>query len=282
MDQKKPYRKKRYSNYNANKKKYYPHNYEFHKKPNLSINQFLALNELIGRAQLAAKLGMQYGTDRDVYQALGYPTDKIEYSSYAARYLRQDIARAVIDRPVNATWRGKLDIVESDDDKDTLLEKEWKALEDNEVGMMFPDTHQHNTQVTLSGITFARTMEIINGYTVTFEDGQYVLNLYGANHNILDVANANQVSLRANLSGGLIVAGSGVTEQDMDDIVDKIFDEPVTDHEDSGSFGESIINAAKLLGYKVTKSGDVITIYEANGVDIWRQYNLADGGRVQV
>lgn len=81
-----------------------------------------------------------------------------------------------------------------------------KALEDDEAGIWALDTHRHNTEVTLSGITFARTFEIINDYTVTFGDGQYVLNLYGANHNILDVANANQVSLRGNLSGGLLVS----------------------------------------------------------------------------
>lgn len=38
----------------------------------------------------------------------------------------------------------------------------------------------------------------------------------------------------------------------------------------------------KLTGNKVTKVGDVITIFEADEVTPWRQYNLANGGRVQV
>jgi hypothetical protein len=38
----------------------------------------------------------------------------------------------------------------------------------------------------------------------------------------------------------------------------------------------------QLLGNKVTKSGDVITIYETDGITVWRQYNLASGGRVEV
>jgi hypothetical protein len=38
----------------------------------------------------------------------------------------------------------------------------------------------------------------------------------------------------------------------------------------------------KLTGHKVTKSGDTITIYESNGVDTWRQYDLANGGRIQL
>jgi len=44
--------------------------------------------------------------------------------------------------------------------------KDW---EDSDVGMAMPDTHNHNTQVQLSGVTYARTFEIINGYTVEFE-----------------------------------------------------------------------------------------------------------------
>lgn len=38
----------------------------------------------------------------------------------------------------------------------------------------------------------------------------------------------------------------------------------------------------KLTGHKVTKSGDIITIYEEDGVTTWRQYNLAGGGRRQL
>ena len=62
-----------------------------------------------------------------------------------------------------------------------------KDLEDNEEGMMFPDTHKHTTETTLGGVTYARFVEIINGYTLTFEDGNYAVNLYGANNNLSDV-----------------------------------------------------------------------------------------------
>ena len=86
------------------------------------------MSQLVGRAQLAAKLGQQYGTDRDIYEALGYKKS-IEYNDYAARYYRQDIAKAIIDRPVKITWRGELAIIESDDDKETALEKGWLDLE---------------------------------------------------------------------------------------------------------------------------------------------------------
>jgi hypothetical protein len=91
-----------------------------------------------------------------------------------------------------------------------------KDLEDGE-GMPFPDTHQHNTTVTIGGVTLARVVEIINGYTVTFEDGQYAVNLVGANNNISDVANVNQVSIRSGNTAGLVQVSSGSglsTEQD--------------------------------------------------------------------
>lgn len=100
-----------------------------------------------------------------------------------------------------------------------------KDMEDSEEGIIFPDTHSHNTEVTVGGVTLAHVVEIINDYTVTFEDGQYAVNLYGANHNVVDVANLNQVSFRSSNSAGLItvVSGSGVTEQDKVDIADEVW-----------------------------------------------------------
>lgn len=79
-----------------------------------------------------------------------------------------------------------------------------KALEAGEEGQPHLDTHTHNTEVTLGGLTYARVIEIINGYTITFEDGQWAVNLVGANSNVADVVNVNQVSVRSANSAGLI------------------------------------------------------------------------------
>ena len=79
-----------------------------------------------------------------------------------------------------------------------------KDLEDDEAGMPFLRTHNHNTEVVVTGTIIPRIIEIINGYTVTFEDGQYIVSLVGANSNVLDVTNLNQVSVRANNSAGLV------------------------------------------------------------------------------
>lgn len=85
-----------------------------------------------------------------------------------------------------------------------IFRLELKDLEDSEEGIVYPDTHRHNTTVTVGGVTLARVVEIINDYTVTFEDGSYAVNLVGANSNIADVINLNQVSVRSANSAGLI------------------------------------------------------------------------------
>lgn len=84
---------------------------------------------LVSRAELTAKLGRQYGGDRKLYEALGYK-ESLEYSDYWTQYERQDIAKAIIDRPVKATWQGGVALIESDDDEDTALEKAFSDLYD--------------------------------------------------------------------------------------------------------------------------------------------------------
>jgi len=79
---------------------------------------------------------------------------------------------------------------------------ELKSIEAGE-GIPFLDTHNHNPPVTVGGVTLARVVEIINGYSITFEDDQYAVNLVGANSNIGDVVNVNQVSVRSANSAGL-------------------------------------------------------------------------------
>jgi len=78
-----------------------------------------------------------------------------------------------------------------------------KDREDDNDGIQYPDTHSHNTTVEVSGAVLARVVEMINGYTITFEDGQYAVNLVGANSNLGDVVNVNQVSIRTANSAGL-------------------------------------------------------------------------------
>lgn len=133
-----------------------------------------------------------------------------------------------------------------------------KELEDDSDGIQLPDTHRHNTQVSLGGVTLARTFEIINGYTVTFEDGQYAVRLTGGNNNLADVMNVNQVSLRSNNSAGMIVTGAG----DPNEVADAVFAKAI----ESGLTFQSAIRltTAVLMG-KLSGAGTAeVTIRDTN------------------
>ena len=86
-------------------------------------------------------------------------------------------------------------------------------LQDDEEGIPFDTIYQHNTEVIVAGTTFARTIEIINGYSIEFEDGQYTVRLEGSNNNIFDVEAGilvqNQVQVIPTNSAGLIISGAG-------------------------------------------------------------------------
>jgi hypothetical protein len=93
------------------------------------------MEALLSTARIAASLGYSYGTDRDLYQALGYVGQSdLNYDKYVAQYTRQDLAKAVINRPVNATWSGELSLFESSDVEETRLEEAWKDL-DNKLAL---------------------------------------------------------------------------------------------------------------------------------------------------
>lgn len=112
---------------------------------------------------------------------------------------------------------------------------ELKALEASVEGMAYVDTHSHNTTVTVGGVTLARVVEIINGYTVTFEDGQYAVNLVGANSNVSDVTNLNQVSIRASNSAGLVEASDVATAAQT--VASAVWDKALVDHTTETTFG---------------------------------------------
>jgi hypothetical protein len=76
--------------------------------------------------------------------------------------------------------------------------KDLKALEAAETGIVFEDTHRHNTQVTIAGVTYARLIEILNStnspqtdeYEVFFSpDTTYSVRLAGSNNNVFDLQN---------------------------------------------------------------------------------------------
>ena len=123
-----------------------------------------------------------------------------------------------------------------------------KAYEAAEYGIYLLKTHNHNTEVTLGSLTFARVIEILPPYTVTFEDGQYAVNLVNANSNVAERTNVNQVSVRSANSAGLVAATSTVTTADINAIADQVWSEILSDHTSTAG------SAAKALKDIKTKA----------------------------
>ena len=120
-----------------------------------------------------------------------------------------------------------------------------KDIEDSEDGMVHDDTHRHSTQVLLGGVTYARTLEIINGYTVEFlPDSNWTARLAESNNNIADVKVVNSVSVIQQNSAGLAVAAGA----------DAVWDEPL----ESGYTAREVVRvmsaalAGKLSGAATT------------------------------
>lgn len=86
------------------------------------------MSTLLNRISLGNQISSEsYSGDRNVSIALGYK-DTLSFSDYLYRYFRQDIAKAVIDRPVKASWKGDIEVIENTKSKRTKFEKEWRRL----------------------------------------------------------------------------------------------------------------------------------------------------------
>jgi hypothetical protein len=109
-----------------------------------------------------------------------------------------------------------------------VFREDLLLLSESEEGMPFPDTHQHYTEVTVAGVTYARFIIIINMYEIEFEDGQYSVRLAGSNNNFFDVENdilvQNQVQVIPGNAAGLIkVIVGGVEAPTVSEIADEVW-----------------------------------------------------------
>lgn len=155
-----------------------------------------------------------------------------------------------------------------------LLRLDLKDLEDNEDGIMFPTTHNHNTEITLSGVTYARFIEIINGYVVDFTDDVtpgdfFIINCTGANHNLADVLATihRHYALIVNNAAGLItktvISGSGL-DVAQDALLTKIGDIMEADEEIRATTFKKFKKgtATPLVVKNVTKVGNDVDLVE--------------------
>ena len=130
-----------------------------------------------------------------------------------------------------------------------------RDLEDDVEGMVFDTTHKYIDPISVGGVVLARVVEIINGYTVTFENGTYRVNLTGANTNLADVTNVNNVSVSSSNSAGL---------QDLSTLLTAAYNGEVCVDPLNGQSGTVIPIGTR--GTPVDNLADAKVIADANGI----------------
>lgn len=137
---------------------------------------------------------------------------------------------------------------------------EVNSLLASEPYIWMDDAYQHNTEVTVAGTTYARTLEFINGYSIQFEftGSAYSVRLEGSNNNIFDVENGiltptSLVTVIPTNAAGLIRnEAQSIGQGDLDNIADAVWNEQIDDHLTAGSTGawlkNKVLTVAKFIG----------------------------------
>ena len=94
-------------------------------------------------------------------------------------------------------------------DTEAVFRAQVNAWLASEYGMYSVDVIDHSSEYTVAGVTYARKIEVINGWSVTFDpDAQWTVRLAGSNNNLFDVENGilnqNQVSVIGQNAAGLV------------------------------------------------------------------------------
>lgn len=140
------------------------------------------------------------------------------------------------------------------------LKQDMMAVLSSEDYIWMDDSFIHNTQVTVAGTTFARTIEVINAHSIFLEDTSlaYSVRMINSNNNMFDVENGiliptGLVTVISTNSGGLIVEPES-TPPTVVEIADAVWDESMAAHTTDDTFGNQVrsklLTAAKFLGLK--------------------------------
>lgn len=105
-------------------------------------------------------------------------------------------------------------------DTESVFRQSVMALLADENHIWMPDVYNHNTEYQVAGVTYARAIQIINGYTIQFTpDTQWSVVLQGSNNDLWDVLGGilvqNQVQVIPTNSAGLIVGGGSGSAADV-------------------------------------------------------------------
>lgn len=90
--------------------------------------------DISSRAELAERIGAgtkQFGGSRDIYETLGYD-ENLKFDDFFTRYLRQDVAKRIVNAPANKTWSEWPEVDDDGDaEEETDFEADVKALDDD-------------------------------------------------------------------------------------------------------------------------------------------------------
>ena len=137
------------------------------------------------------------------------------------------------------------------------LMRELADYLDSEAGVALPNAFAHATQVTISGIIYARTLSFLAPYTITFESGAYQVKLVGGtNNNMLDVLNPNNVSVIPANSAGLQTVNTGGTVAPSSQVIRDAMTLAAVAIPVAGSIDSKIANVA----------GDILVAAEATPI----------------
>ena len=96
-------------------------------------------SDLVERYRFAGELALKYGDGRqtrDIYAAAGYDR-AIGYGRYLERYLRQDVARRVVNVAADDSWRLPPELLDGADidtaQEDTEFVRAWLRMADNQT-----------------------------------------------------------------------------------------------------------------------------------------------------
>ena len=151
-------------------------------------------------------------------------------------------------------------------DTDVFRKAVWDLLS-SEPYIWMPPAFTHNSEVTVAGTTFARTLEFINSYSIQFTPNTpWSVRLTNSNNNIFDIENGilvqNMVQVIPTNSAGLIVSNAlGALTPEQGETLD-------------------LIRYAVAGNAEVSADNLTVTIKDDNGTPV-QTLNVSSDGRVR-
>ena len=162
----------------------------------------------------------------------------------------------------------------------------WQTLidiQDGEEGIPYLDIVKNTPPLTVAGVTLARVVEIINGYTITFENLQYAVNIIGGNSNLADKVNKNQVSVNTGNSAGFTQGADDSRISNIQSLVTEILGLSMKNAKVTGitwdAFGNMLTGTLKVYSSRAALDAessagllytyDLTSATDANGKNLW-------------